>query len=81
MKEKIVGILSNKLDIIEKNEDEITNYVLKELKNYYTEGFLRTNDYEVKSILQFVLANNLYHSSYILNDIKEECTDAGCYCY
>ena len=81
MKEKIVGILSNNLDIIKKNEDEITNYVLNELKKQYTEGYLIANDYEVKSILQFVLANKLYIASYVYNDIKDECTDAGCYCY
>lgn len=81
MKTDIIGILSNNLNITDKSEEEITNYVLKELKKEHTEGYLQANDYEIKTILQFVLANKLYTSSYIYNDIKNECTDGGCYCY
>lgn len=81
MKTEIIGILSNNSNITEKNEDEITNYVLNELKKEHTEEYLRANDYEVKSIIQFVITNKLYTNSYIYSEIKDECTDAGCYCY
>ena len=81
MKTDIIGILSNNSKIIKQNEDEITNYVLSELKKQYTEDYLIANDYEIKSIIQFVITNNLYITSYVYQDIKDECSDAGCYCY
>lgn len=81
LKEKIVNIISSNLEILKNREEEIHNFILDKLKEIYTEGYLRQNAYEVQTILEYVLANKLYTESYIFEEIKNDCEDAGCICF
>lgn len=81
LKAEIVNIISSNLEVLENREEEIHNFILDKLKEIYTEEYLRQNAYEVQTILEYVLANKLYTKSYIFEEIKDDCENAGCICF
>lgn len=81
IKEKIIEILSSNPNILKQSEEDIINFVLNKLKEIYTEGYLNQNAYEVRVILEYILANKLYVTSYNYENIKDECQKSGCICF
>lgn len=81
MKEDIINIISSNLTILKKNEDQIVGFVLNKLKDTYSDNYLNQNAYEIRTILEYVLSNNLFVESYIFDTIKNDCNNSGCACY
>ena len=81
LKEDVINIISSNLEILKKSEEQIIKFILNNLEKNYTEEYLTNNAYEVNTIIEYILAKELYVKSYVYDTISKDCTEYGYCCF